>query len=216
MVTDFLTFMHNASDAQSQLYSNSCPHNDIKLLCIFGELLPQTDSVSSDNLSYSPVQATSFNHSRRDGGLFLRITDVGCLQSSSLHNYCFMRLRNWSQAKRTTEAESVKMSGVLVSVPTSVSNHSLSLMSGIESIPWCLCFFRTQTLPLSNFFLFLSPSTPHSLQPNSNHLLTRMSSLGPVSSYSRAFSHITLSSIAGRVTLESNQGREVLKIPQLG
>lgn len=33
-------------------------------------LLPKTDSVSSDNLSHSPVQPNSFSQSRRDGGVF--------------------------------------------------------------------------------------------------------------------------------------------------
>lgn len=60
------------------------------------------------------------------------------------------------------------------------------------------CLFLT-------FFSFypLQPHTPfnqtHVTWTSENHLLTRMSSLGPVSSYSRAFSHITLSSTTGRV-----------------
>lgn len=72
------TFMYNALDVQSRLYSSKCPHSDIRLLCIFhklqnthsGGLLTITDSVSSDNLSLSPVQQSSFSQSRRDGGVF--------------------------------------------------------------------------------------------------------------------------------------------------
>lgn len=126
-----------------------------------GELLPKTDSVSSDNLSHSPVQASSFSQSRRDGGGFFahyrRRLPAGSL--------CSTITALWGCLTEAKEREQRRQRVWRCLVGWYLFVHhswvpSLSLPFGIESILLCPCFFHTQTLPLYNFSLFLSSSNP--------------------------------------------------------
>lgn len=115
-----------------------------------GELLPKTDSVSSDNLSHSLVQASSFSQGRRDGGLFAHYRRR--LPAGSL---CSTITALWGCLTEAKEAESVKLSGGLVSAPTSLLSLSFSLLFGTGGILLCLFLSHADVASLQLFSLFI-------------------------------------------------------------
>ncbi len=153
--------MHYASDVQSWLYSSSCPHNDIRLLCVAQQGDCNPKQIPSPQ-TICPILQSRRALSARVGGMedsfaqYRRRLPAGSLFSTITALWgCLTEAKEGEQRRQ-------RVWGCLLRWYLFLYHSSLclSLLFGIESILLCLVSFchLFQTFFFSVFYSLQDPS----------------------------------------------------------